>query len=195
MAYQEIPAAGAESDENIASQVQAGSSDAFGILINRYEQKMRRYAAKFISDRDDIQDVVQEVFVKAYANINSFDVSRKFSPWLYRIAHNELVNTLRRRQKKSFLPLFDLDTFLPGNADKKNQITSQLEAKEIRHIVTTHLEQLPDKYKEPIVLHYLEDLSYQEISDIMRLPVSTVGTRIIRAKRMMAEMMKTNPMH
>ena len=76
------------SDEEIAQKVQANDTDAFGVLVFRYEDKMLRYARRFLFDYHDSEDVVQNVFIKAFTNINSFDYKRKFSPWLYRIAHN-----------------------------------------------------------------------------------------------------------
>jgi RNA polymerase sigma-70 factor (ECF subfamily) len=87
-------------DEEIVFQVQSGKVELFGVLIDRYEKKMARYAAKILNNLDDIQDVVQEIFTKAYVNIKSFDVKRKFSSWLYRVAHNEIVNVFKKKQTK-----------------------------------------------------------------------------------------------
>ena len=86
-----------QEDEIIAALVQSGQSVLFGVLVKRYEEKMRRYARKFLSNDDDKKDIVQEIFIKAYINIKSFDTKRKFSSWLYRIAHNELVNNLKKK--------------------------------------------------------------------------------------------------
>ena len=110
-----------QQDEIIAALVQSGKSDFFGILINRYQEKMMRYARKFLSNDDDKKDIVQEIFIKAYVNIKSFDPKRKFSSWLYRIAHNELVNNLKKKNK-SFLPILDLDTFFPQHGYSNNNV-------------------------------------------------------------------------
>ncbi len=179
-------------DEAVVIRVQAGDTAAFGVLISRYEQKMARYAGKFLYNLDDAKDAVQEIFTKAYVHINSFDSSRKFSPWLYRIAHNELVNMLKKRSKQAWLPLFDLDVFFPQYAKKESAITQEMERKEMRQLVEESLEKLPPKYKEVVILYYLEDFSYKEIADVLRLPVSTVGVRINRAKTMMKKLFK-NP--
>lgn len=167
------------SDEEIASLIQSGKSDYFRILIERYEDKMRRYSRKFLSDREDIEDIIQEVFIKAYRNIQSFDANRKFSSWLYRIAHNELVNALKK--KKNILPLFDLDVFLPRSL-RDNSLEKEIEKKDLKDIIDKCLKLLERKYREPIILYYLESLSYKEISDVMEIPISTVGIRIKRAK-------------
>ena len=81
-------------DENLVELVQKGDIEMFGSLVERYEQKMLRYAGRFLFDHDNAQDAVQEVFIKAYTNIASFDLTKRFSPWLYRIAHNYFINEI-----------------------------------------------------------------------------------------------------
>ena len=83
-------------DEELARGVQQGNLYLFGLLVERYEHKMMRYARRFLFGYHDAEDMVQEVFIKAYTNIRSFDSTRRFSPWLYRIAHNEFLNALRK---------------------------------------------------------------------------------------------------
>lgn len=173
----------AQTDEEIARLIQAGQFDLLAILMERYEAKMARYARKFLANSDDIKDVLQKIFLKTYVNIKSFDVKRRFSPWLYRIAHNELVNVLKERRKAT-LPLFDFDVFLPGFFSDNN-LEQDLDDKKLFEAVNTSLGQIEAKYREPIILYYSEGLSYQEISDIIRIPVSTVGVRINRAKKLL----------
>jgi len=91
-----------------------GDIEVFGILLDRYEQKLSRYGKKFLSRKEDIEDIVQDVFVSAYQNIQSFDSTQRWSPWIYRIAHNALVNALRKKGRspirltstRSFLILY-----------------------------------------------------------------------------------------
>ena len=85
-----------QTDEEIVELIQSGQTDLFGVIVDRYEDKMKRYSRKFLLNQDDINDIVQDVFIKAYTNIQSVDIKRKFSSWLYRIAHNHLVNYLRK---------------------------------------------------------------------------------------------------
>jgi len=170
-----------QSDEEIVAQIQLGGVDLFGVLIERYEKKMMRYARKFLSDSEDIKDVIQEVFIKAYKNIKSFDTKRKFSTWLYRIAHNELINVFKKRKT---LPLFDSDVFLPHNLHDNN-LVQQIDRQDMREMIDKCLDQLEPKYRETIVLYYFEELSYKEIADTMQIPISTVGIRIKRAKEKM----------
>ena len=167
-------------DEQIASKVQGGDKESFGLLLERYEDKIVRYARKFFSNDQDIEDLVQESFIKAYSNINSFDASRKFSPWLYRIAHNEFVNLLKKRSKSSFFSL-DVDALFPHPVAKETA-DGELNAWDLKQALNQTLDKLDVKYREPLVLFYLQELSYQEISDVLELPISTVGVRIQRGR-------------
>jgi RNA polymerase sigma-70 factor, ECF subfamily len=171
-------------DQELARQVQKGQIDSFNILINRYEKKMRNYARNFLSDKEDVNDVLQEIFIKAYKNIQSFDAERKFSSWLYRIAHNEFVNVLKKRDKRT-LPLLDFDVFFPQYAKAGKTLAQEIDQRKMQEIVAKFTDQLEQKYKEPIILYYFEELSYKEISDVMQIPVSTVGIRIKRAKNIL----------
>jgi len=169
-----------ENDEEIIKKIQKGQSDLFGVIVDRYQGKMERYARKFLLNQGDINDIVQDIFIKAYTNIKGFDIKRKFSSWLYRIAHNHLVNHLRKR--KIILPLLDWDTFFPH---KEYDIEEDINNQEIRDLINRCLDKLTIKYREPLVLYYFQELSYREISDILKIPVSTVGIRIKRAKQQM----------
>jgi len=167
-------------DEQVARDVQAGEAEAFGVLIERYEAKLKRYARKFLTYQEDIEDLVQDVFIKAYTNIQSFDPAQRFSPWIYRIAHNTFVNELKRKQRGGFA-LFDADTILPQLPAKETADSSTLTA-ELQNELDSLLHELPAKYREVLVLYYIEELSYQEMSDIMQIPLSTVGARVSRGR-------------
>lgn len=169
-----------ESDEKLAEAIQQGDLERFGILIDRYEAKLKRYARKFLYNSDDIEDQVQETFIKAYTHIQSFDTTRKFSPWIYRIAHNIFVNELRR-QTYAPINFFDPDTIFPYLTAKETTDKATLDA-ELSKIIDEVIDILPVKYKEPLILYFYEEQSYEDISEILRIPISTVGVRIKRAK-------------
>lgn len=170
-----------ESDEAIVEKVQAGDIEQYGVLIDRYDAKLKRYATKFLIFDDLRIDLIMDIFAKAYINIHSFDTKLRFSPWLYRIAHNEFVNEIKRR-KAYQAHSFDLDVMLPFITAAEQTDAFALET-ELREDVDTHLHQLPLKYREPLILHYLEHMSYKEISDVLQIPVTTVGVRINRGKQ------------
>ena len=170
------------SDEQIAIQVQQGNSEAFGILMKRYTDKLVRYGKKFLSNSDNIDDIVQDVFIKTYEYIQSFDPKLKFSSWIYRIAHNAFVNGLKRQQRSPLLmPDFDLDVFI----SHYSYVDPKIEERDYAELITMiekGLDALQPKYKEVIILHYLENMSYRDIGDILQIPIGTVGIRVMRAK-------------
>lgn len=169
-----------ETDEGIAKRVQGGDQDAFGTLIERFEEKMRRYAHRFLSKEEDCEDAVQEVFMKAYMHIQSFDANQRFSPWIYRIAHNQYANILRKKSRDP-LVFVDFDTFLPHHRAEEETDRSAL-LRESKEAVEAALASLPPKYREPLVLYFFEELDYKTIAEVMHIPVGTVGVRIRRGK-------------
>ena len=179
------------SDEVLALHVQKGDTEAFGELVTRYEAKLARYGTKFLSNKEDITDLVQDVFLKAYQNMQSFDSSLKFSPWIYRIAHNEFVTALRKRSRRPVM-FVDFDTFLahPVYDDPSEK---EREQKEIKAVLEKGIEELTPKYREVLVLYYLENLSYQEVADVLHVPVATVGIRLKRAREKLKSIYMTNP--
>ncbi len=175
------------SDEKIVSAVQRGDAEPFALLVKRYEAKMMRYANKFFLNRVDAEDAVQDVFLKAYANIRDFDVKRSFSPWLYRIAHNEFINVIKKKHREHFL-FFSFDSILPhslpeGGTD--NEAVKQ----EIKDVLNRSLDKINIRYREPLILHYFEGMSYQEIAEVLKVPVSTVGVRLMRGRQILKKSM------
>ena len=174
------------SDEEIVKSVQKGDTESFGRLMERYEAKIARYARKFLSNPDNITDLVQDVFIKAYVNIRSFDAERKFSSWLYRIAHNEFVNALKK-QKREVFHLFDADTIFPHPVAEETA-DSETNRREIKKEINRCLGKILPKYREVLILYYFDEMSYEEISDVLRIPVATVGVRLYRGKEILRKL-------
>lgn len=177
-----------QTDEEIVIEIKKGDKEKFGILINRYVEKLKRYARKFIQDKVDIEDLVQDVFIKAYQNIQSFDESRKFSPWIYRIAHNEFVNQIRKKITQKILPI-DFDTFF-SHPEALEKADTDTEAFFTEKILEEYLNKLDPKYREVLVLYFYEEMDYKQIGEVLAIPVSTVGVRIIRAKEKLKLLIK-----
>ena len=177
------------SDEDVARKVQAGDTEGFGELVERYQDKLMRYARKFLLDPDDAKDIVQDIFIKTYENMQSFDPARRFSPWIYRIAHNEFVNALKKKSASHTVFAFDIDTLLPHLAAPETADSASLE-RDVRRTLEGHLDKVGAKYREPLILYYLEEMDYKEISDILQKPLGTVATLINRAKKQLKKTIK-----
>ncbi len=172
-------------DEEVVAHVQKGDTEAFGTLVERYEAKLLRYGRKFLARSEDIEDIVQDVFLSAYQNIRGFDTRARFSPWIYRIAHNAFVNEFRKH-KRTRVVFVDFDTLIshPVYEDPK---LHEREQAEIKQMIEKSLDKIPEKYREVLILYYSEDLSYKEIADVLQVPTGTVGVRIKRGKEALKE--------
>lgn len=166
-------------DEQIAEKVREKDQEMYGELISRYEKKLSRYLRKFIHDPDELEDVLQAAFIKAFRNLNSFDAKRKFSSWIYRIAHNEAVNHIRKYSGKK-VPIDEVEY---GLVDEKTGPDGLADERVLKETLESALGRIKPKYRMALVLFFFEQKSYEEISDILRLPKSTVGTLISRGKK------------
>ena len=177
-------------DEALAALVQGNNHEALGVLMDRYQAKLLRYGKRFLAQDANIVDVVQDVFVKAYENIQSFDSTRKFSPWIYRIAHNAFVSEIRRKSREPVAYL-DLDAILAHPAYEFDPAADE-ERSQMQGMIEKGLDALTPAYKEIIILYYIEQQSYQEISDILQVPVGTVGVRLRRARKALKDYVEGN---
>lgn len=173
------------SDELLVSKIRTTDRELFSKLVKRYEDKLLRYAGYLLNDEQDVYDVVQDSFIKAYINLNGFDTNKKFSSWIYRIVHNEAMNSLKKFKKEIHIPE-DMDF------ESHENIEEEYTKKEIIERANSCLHKMPLLYSEPLSLFYIDDKSYEEISDILRIPMGTVATRINRAKGIMKTICQKN---
>jgi len=156
----------------------------FAYLIDRYEAPLMRYIFKVSnSSREEAEDVLQESFIKIYYNLNGFDQGLKFSSWAYRIVHNQVISTYRkdkaRPQGHSWTIDDDLMRVLASDLDTKRDV----ELSYLKQNIEQVFDQMDVKYREVLVLKFIEQKDYKEISDILQKPMGTVGTLINRAKK------------
>jgi RNA polymerase sigma-70 factor, ECF subfamily len=173
-----------KSDAQIVS-LALGDSAYFECLVDRYEAKLGRYIRRIAGlDPETIEDVLQEVFLKVYKSLNDYNEAYSFSSWIYRIAHNEAISHFRKTSARPESVSLESDegenllSLLPSKIDLAGEYAQNETALRVREL----LFRLPEKYRSVLVLHFLEDKGYDEISDILRLPPGTVATNIRRAK-------------
>lgn len=160
--------------------------NAYGLLIKCYESKLRRYVGRIMFNQNAaIDDVLQNTFIKAYINLKDYDQTRPLGSWLYRIAHNEAINYLRKtRSGPATISGEDAEIFMAQCADP-NDPHSLLCQGHDAGLVQQALSTLEQKYRDVLVLRFLEDHSYSAISDILHLPPGTVATLIKRGLQKM----------
>jgi RNA polymerase sigma-70 factor, ECF subfamily len=167
-------------DEELV-KVAISDKENYLYLMKRYEPKLLRYIHRLTNgSQEDAEDILQEVFLKAYLNLRDFDPKLKFSSWIYRICHNEVISAWRKtKTAPKSVELFDNDLKLSDNTPLWKELEIKLNKAKINDV----LNNLPIKYREVLVLRYFEEKDYGEIADILKSPVGTVGTLILRAKR------------
>lgn len=175
-------------DQELA-RLSTGNPELFGVLMERYEAPLLRYIRRISSlPKEDAEDILQETFIKAYRNINDYDPEAKFSSWIYRIAHNQTIDTIRKRRivSASFsIDANDAAQFLHAATD----IGAETERSDTLTHIETIIRELPETYRETLILRFLEEKSYEEIMDILELPKGSVATLVHRGKKLLHEKM------
>lgn len=163
--------------------------DDFAYIIDRYEQKLFNYIMRSTDiSVAEAEDLLQEIFIKVYKNIFEVSEDLSFSSWIYRIAHNHIIDHFRKNSRIEKVSLDDESySFLINNIKSDFDPDVDLDRKETREMVQRALSKIRKEYREVLVLKFMEDKSYDEISDILRVPIGTVGTLINRAKKDMKE--------
>lgn len=183
-----MPTVADPTDQELA-RLSIENPESFGALMERYEAPLLRYIRRISSlSKEDAEDILQETFIKIYRNINDCDPDAKFSSWIYRIAHNQTIDTLRKRKNDaaSFsIEANDAAQFLRATTD----IGAETERDDTLTQIETIIRELPETYREALILRFLEEKSYEEIMDILELPKGSVATLVHRGKKILREKM------
>jgi RNA polymerase sigma-70 factor, ECF subfamily len=184
-------------DAKLVARVQAGDKAAFDLLVLKYQRKILRLLSRMLRDQSEIEDVMQEAFIKAYRALPQFRGDSAFYTWLYRIAINTARNWMASQSRRPSSPSLhqseDGETFDEiDNLTDNNTPESLLASREIAESVNESIQALPAELRTAIVLREIEGLSYEEIAQAMGCPIGTVRSRIFRAREAIAT--KLRPM-
>lgn len=184
-------------DAKLVARVQAGDKAAFDLLVLKYQRKILRLLSRMLRDQSEIEDVMQEAFIKAYRALPQFRGDSAFYTWLYRIAINTARNWMASQSRRPSSPGLpqseDGETFDEiDNLTDNNTPESLLASREIAESVNESIQALPEELRTAIVLREIEGLSYEEIAQAMGCPIGTVRSRIFRAREAIAA--KLRPM-
>ena len=175
-----------ETDQQLVTRVQKGDTRAFDLLVMKYQHKILGLISRYVHDADEVQDVAQEAFIKAFRALPRFRGDSAFYTWLYRIAINTAKNHLVSRSRRppgSDVAVEDAEYFEGGGAlrDIENPENALFGA-ELKAVVEEAIGNLPDDLRTAVTLREFDGLSYEDIADIMDCPVGTVRSRIFRAR-------------
>ncbi len=158
------------------------NEQAFAEIIDRYESRLRRYIRRISAfGEEEVEELLQDTFLAVWKNIRGFDGRVKFSSWVYRIAHNQTISLFRKFKTRGQDKAVELtpELYLPTSEDFVENFDAQINAA----MIQTALHELPEKYREVLILRFFEDLSYDEIADILKCPIGTVSTLVARARK------------
>lgn len=165
------------------------NKECYALLVERYEDKLTRYVRRISGATvESVEDILQNVFLKVYVNLNAFDPEMEFSSWIYRITHNETINYWRKHKKKNELVVSldaneHLKNVLGDKCDTEKQVIGKINAEQM----FAALAKMDRKYKDVLTLNYVNGRSYREIAREIDSPIGTVGTLINRGKRILRE--------
>ncbi len=179
-------------DEELIARFQQGDQQAFDILVHRYKDQLLNFVYRFVGNRNDAEDIVQETFLRVYKNKHYYKEIAKFSTWIYTIAGNLAKTELRKRKRRK---LFSVSNFM--NEEKDYEIPDEDKNPELEvdgtikdDIIQKAIEKLPPKFKEVILLRDVQGFSYEEISQILNIPLGTVKSRVNRGRLKLQEDLK-----
>lgn len=168
-------------DFALMRRIQAGDMVAFSVMVDNYKDRLMNVIGRMLSSQEEAEDIVQEAFVRVYQHCNSFDFKHCFSTWIYTIALNLARNELRRRKRFKFQDITDME----GN---ESEISVEMKLPtSIGQTLDREIKSLPEKYKTAFILRDIQEMSYEEVAQVMSVPLGTVKSRVNRARAMLRE--------
>ncbi|GIV61562.1 sigma-70 family RNA polymerase sigma factor [Rhodocaloribacter litoris] len=183
------PSASSEQDRRLVEQALAGREAAYNELMAKYQNALYRHIQRMVRDRGEVDDLVQECFIKAFSALDSYSSEYAFSTWLYKIATNHTIDYLRKRK----LPTFSIDRPIQTRDGELEYEVPDTTYRPDRHIVEDQrreliqeaIDALPPKYHRVIVMRHQQEKSYEEIARELDLPLGTVKAHIFRARALL----------
>lgn len=180
-------------DDEFVLRATKGDQGAFKCLMDKYQKPLYFHVLKMVKDHEQVEDLVQESFMKAFNNLSSYNTSYAFSTWLYRITTNHTIDYLRKKKLKTTSindPVKTKDGEIEIEISSDAQTDRNIIRKERKAIIHNAIKNLPEKYRVVIEMRHLEEMSYDEIADQLDLPLGTVKAHIFRAREMLYKALK-----
>lgn len=180
-------------DDELVFKAMKGDQHAFKLLMDKYQKPLYFHVLKMVKQHEQVEDLVQEAFMKAFNNIHAYNTTFAFSTWLYRITTNHTIDYLRKRKLKTTSihdPIRTKHGEIEIEIDSQNETDRHIIRKERKAILHDAISNLPDKYRQVIVMRHLEEMSYDEIAGELDLPLGTVKAHIFRAREMLYKGLK-----
>ena len=169
-------------DESLVQETLAGSQASFQLLVERYQERLFALARHYTRNPVEIEDLVQDTFLKAFTHLDTFQRQSSFFTWLYRIAVNTILDGLKRRGRSPVRAVEDPEILASPEPTRISGPSADMEREEIARITHAVLDELPEIFRTVLVMREFEDLSYQDIADMLQISIGTVESRLFRAR-------------
>ena len=176
-----------QDDVTLVSACQVGDQDAFALLVQRHQRFVFNLVFRMLGHYEEADEVTQETFLAAWQGLPGFRGNARFSTWLYRIAYNCALKQLEQRKRDQALQLAIQVEQADQRINNDERIGAEIEAHDHQTIVREHLSKLPAKYRIVLVLRHLQEMTYEEMAEILTLPIGTIKTHLFRARNLLKE--------
>ncbi len=184
MSISNVPSAEAELDDTaLVAASKIGDQDAFAVLVQRHQRRVFNLVFRLLQNYEEANEVTQDAFFSAWQGLPSFRGDARFSTWLYRIAYNCALKQLEQRKRDNALQA----AIQAEPLDNDDQIDAQLDAHDRQAIVREHLLTLPTKYRAVLILRHLQEMTYEEMAEILTMPIGTIKTHLFRARNLLKQ--------
>jgi RNA polymerase sigma-70 factor, ECF subfamily len=179
--------AGEHDDTQLVQASQQGDQDAFALLVQRHQRRVFNMGYRMLQDYDEASEITQEAFLAAWRGLPSFRGEARFPTWLYRIAYHCCLRQLERRgRERALQAAVQAEKMLEG-VNKEKQAEEIIERHDWQAVVREHLEKLPARYRIVLILRHLQDMTYEEMAEILTMPIGTIKTHLFRARHLLKE--------
>ena len=176
-------------DADLIQQVLSGEHEKYSILVERYQEPLIHFLRSIMGTDEEVFDCAQEAFLAAYRNLWRYSQAYSFRSWLYTIARNKAIDLIRKRKRESSVPI--KENLVDSNPGPEETFLAKEEAQDVQEI----LKELPDHYKQALFLRYQQELSYEEISTVLDIPLSSVKNYLHRGKGRLRKIMERRKNH
>src|SRR5216684_2716168 len=176
-----------QDDLQLVTASKGGDQDAFAQLVQRYQRRVFNLVYRMLQQYEEANEVTQETFLAVWQGLPSFRGDARFSTWLYRIAYNCALKQLEQRKRDRAIQAGVQAEQMMANASRQESVDTQLESHARQALIHEQLSNLPAKYRIVLVLRHLQDMTYEEMAEILTMPIGTIKTHLFRARNLLKE--------
>jgi RNA polymerase sigma-70 factor, ECF subfamily len=186
-----IPSVTEQDDMLLVAASKNGDQDAFALLVQRYQRRVFNLVYRMLQQYEEATEITQETFLAAWQGLPAFRGDARFPTWLYRIAYNCSLKQLELRKRDRALQVALEAEQVLEDANNENRANAELEARDRQALIQEHLSHLPAKYRIVLILRHLQDMTYEEMAEILTVPIGTIKTHLFRARNLLKERLQS----